>query len=189
MHARSSLKFIAIALISLSLCLLAAVLPVMHSLPSAIAPALAQFDNRSADLQRVYQQVPDLPLENQYVSRLTGEVAENNTLVSRLIQYHVYVQGRAVTSRLDWKLTLADLLGMNQWVVPGLYPSADTLQQNPLAGDTAAIDRLNRTQRDALVDAIVSLFAAPTAAAPASPVAAPTRQVPAEPNAAQLLQP
>jgi hypothetical protein len=99
------------------------------------------------------------------------------------------VQGRAVTSRLDWKLTLADLLGMNQWVVPGLYPGADTLRQNPLAGDTAAIDRLNRTQRDALVDAIVSLFAAPTAAAPASPVAAPTRQVPAEPNAAQLLQP
>lgn len=160
---RSRLRFIAIALVTIGLCLLTA-LPV--PLPSAIDPALAQFGE--VDLQRVYQQIPDLPLENQYVSRTTGEVATGNTLVNRLIQYHIYVQSRVASSRLDWKLTLADFLGVNQWVVPGLYPGGDTLRENPLAGDTGAIASLNRAQREALVEALVSLFTAPTAA-PAIP--------------------
>lgn len=170
---RSILKFLLVACFAaaLVLCL------------SAIAPAVAQFSSRSIDVQQVYARLPDLPLENQYVNR-EGE-ASDSTLVDRLVQYHLYTSGRSINSRLDWKLTIADYLGANEWMQPGLYPGADSLQQNPIEGDRAAIEQLNRAQRDALVDALVSLFSAPAAE---SSEAVP-RQVPAEPNAAQQLSP
>lgn len=141
---------------------------------SAIAPAVAQFSSRSIDVQQVYARLPDLPLENQYVNR-EGE-ASASTLVDRLVQYHIYTSGRSLNSRLDWKLTLADYLDANEWMQPGLYPGADSLRQNPIEGDRAAIKQLNRAQRDALVDALVSSFSAPA-------------QVRAEPNAAQQSSP
>lgn len=148
---------------------------------SAIAPAVAQFGSRSIDAQQVYLQLPDLPLENQYVNR-EDEVAENNTLVSRMVQYHLLVANRIPNSRLDWKLTIADYLDANEWMRPGLYPGADSLRQNPIEGDRAAIGQLNRAQRDALVDVLVGQFVAPADASNVVP-----RQVPAEPNAAQQL--
>lgn len=170
---RSILKFLLIA------CCAAAIVLCL----SAIAPAVAQFGSRSIDVQQVYAQFPDLPLENQYVNR-DGEVAENNTLVSRMVQYHLLVANRIPNSRLDWKLTIADYLDANEWMQPGLYPGADSLRQNPLEGDRAAIGQLNRAQRDALVDLLVRQFAAPVDASDVVP-----RQVPTEPNAAQQLQP
>lgn len=51
--------------------------------------------------QQVYQQLPDLPLENKYVNKETGKVDSENTLVSRLVRYHVYVKGRPPNYRLD----------------------------------------------------------------------------------------
>ncbi|MEP0955925.1 hypothetical protein [Microcoleus sp. FACHB-1515] len=159
-------------------CLAAAIVLLL----GAIAPAVAQFGSRSIDVQQVYVQLPDLPLENQYVSRETGEVAQHNTLVSRMVQYHLLVANRIPTSRLDWKLTMADYLGANEWMRPGLYPGADTFRANPIEGDRAAIEQLNRAQRDALIDVLVGLFSA-SADAPNVP----PRQVPAEPNAAQQL--
>ncbi|MCP6760851.1 MAG: hypothetical protein NHB32_19385 [Fischerella sp. CENA71] len=122
------------------------------------SPAYAQ-NVRSGDIwQQVYEQVPDLPKENQYVSRETGKVAQNNTLVSRLIQYHVYLKGRAPNYRLDWKLTLADYLNANEVMYDSSYPGHDTLRKNPFEGDRAAIRRLTRKQRNALVQALVNAY-------------------------------
>ncbi|MDB9306772.1 hypothetical protein PN488_20785 [Nodularia spumigena CS-591/12] len=123
-----------------------------------IQPAKAQLISPGDVWQRVYQQLPDFPKENQYNSKNTGEVAENNTLASRLITYHIYRKGRAPNYRLDWKLTLADYLEANEMIYDQSYPGNDTLQQNPLAGDRAAISRLNRHQRNALVQVLADIF-------------------------------
>ena len=64
----------------------------------------------------IYEKIPDLPLENDYISKGTGEVNPKETLVSRLIRYHFYVKGRPPNYRFDWKLTLADYLGANDYL-------------------------------------------------------------------------
>jgi hypothetical protein len=124
-----------------------------------IQPAIAQQRISPGDVwQKVYEQLPNLPRENKYISKDTGKVAENNTLVSRLINYHIYIKERAPNYRLDWKLTLADYLGANEIMYDTSYPGNDSLRQNPLEGDRAAIKSLNRRQRDALVQALVNVF-------------------------------
>jgi hypothetical protein len=159
-------------------------------------PASAQEVVETSDVwQRVYKLIPSFPLENQYVNRDTGKVSQNNTLASRLIRYHVYTKGRPPNYRLDWKLTLADYLGVNERISESTYPGADTLRTNPLEGDKAVINRLTRAQRDQLVQVLVSIFTpaagstsgqspanAPTNPAnPASPSTRPSTQ-PANPN-------
>ncbi len=131
------------------------------SIPTSLLgsqPAIAQRFIPSDVWQQVYQQLPNFPRENKYISKETGKVAENNTLVSRLIRYHVYVKGRAPNYRLDWKLTLADYLGANEIMYDSSYPGNDLLKQNPIDGDRAAIKRLNHQQRDALVQALANVF-------------------------------
>lgn len=108
--------------------------------------------------QQVYKEVPNLPLENQYVSRETGKADPNNTLVSRLIRYHYFIKGRPANFRLDWKYTLADYLGVNEPMRAESYPGSDNLRQNPFENDRAIIRKLNRKQRDALVQALVNVF-------------------------------
>lgn len=150
--------------------------------------------------QQVYRQLPYLPLENQYVNKETRQVDSNNNLVNRLIQYHVYVKGRPPNYRLDWKLTLADYLDANELMEERLYPGADTLRQNPIKGDRAAIKRLNREQRDALVQTLVNIFnpnspatSAPLPNASPQPSTAPSRPATPSPQPrpgdAQLLMP
>lgn len=124
----------------------------------SIQPALAQRITPSDVWQQVYQQLPDLPRENKYISKENGKVAENNTLVTRLIRYHIYTKGRAPIYRLDWKLTLADYLGANEIMYDTTYPGNDSLQENPIEGDRKAITRLTRSQRDALVQVLVNIF-------------------------------
>jgi hypothetical protein len=155
---------------------------------------------------QVYQQIPDLPRENQYVNKETGDVSSNNTLVSRLIRYHIYIKGRPTNYRLDWKLTLADYLGMNERIDADTYPSGTALRINPIKGDITVIQSLTRVQRDVLVNTLVSLFNPnPTDPATASPPAAnpnptpqpspsptpPPSRFPSQPQPgdAQLLQP
>lgn len=135
-------------------------------MPTAIAQTVSVNDA----WQQVYQQLPELPREDQYVSRQTGKVDPNNTLIRRLISYHVYTKGRPPNFRLDWKLTLADYLGVNEVIEESRYPGSDTLRQNPLAGDRAAIQRLNRQQRDALVQTLVNVLGGEaTTTTPATP--------------------
>jgi hypothetical protein len=171
--------------------------------------ALAQRMRIDDIWQQVYQQLPELPLENQYISRETGEVSVNNTLVSRLIRYHIYVKSRPPNYRLDWKLTLADYLGINEKMEPETYPSGTALRENPMPGDVQAVQSLNRVQRDALVNTLVALFT-PAASAPSpgpspgptpAPSPAPTLPSPTpssepprfprqpQPGDAELLQP
>lgn len=107
--------------------------------------------------QSVYQQLPDLPKENEYVSVETGEVASDDTLVGRLIRYHMYVKGRSPLYRFDWKLTLADYLGVNEVMSQVQYPGAGALRENPIEGDRQAIQNLNRVQRQRLVNIIVNI--------------------------------
>lgn len=106
----------------------------------------------------VYQRLPDLPRENQYVRRETGKVASDNTLVERLIQYHVNVKGRSPLHRLDWKMTLADYLGVNDYLREAAYPGQGFLRTNPMEGDRAVIQQFNRWQREALVQALTDFF-------------------------------
>jgi len=167
-----------------------------------IGPQLIAQTARTRDVgQQVYQQLPALPLENKYVSQETGQVDADNTLVSRLIRYHVYVKGRPTNNRLDWKLTLADYLGANELMQEKVYPGYDTLRQNPIEGDRAAIARLNRQQRNALVETLVSIFnpnypasAAPDSKTPPQESTTPSREArpilpQPRPGDAQLLMP
>jgi hypothetical protein len=157
-----------------------AILGIHSSLPGefswGLQPALAQQVKPDEVWQEVYQQVPDLPKENQYVSNKTGKVAEDNTLVGRLVRYHLYVKGRLPNYRFDWKLTLADYLGANELMQESVYPGADTLQQNPFENDRAAIRRLTLAQRQALVQSLVNIFdprSATSSQSPQQPVANP----------------
>lgn len=139
--------------------------------------------------QQVYQQLPNLPRENQYVSKETGKVDANNTLVSRLIRYHMNVKGRAPNYRLDWKLTLADYLDANELMSEQTYPGYETLRQNPYTRDRAVIERLNRKQRDALVQSLVSVFNRDAAAATTTPTPQPTASPTPSPAQPQFIQP
>lgn len=123
-----------------------------------IQPAIAQRMASSNAWRQVYQKWSEFPLENKYVSKKTRKVAKNHTLARRLIRYHVYLKGRAPNTRLDWKLTLADYLGANEIIYDSSYPGSDTLRENPLDGDRTAIKRLNRRQRNTLVQILVNIF-------------------------------
>lgn len=141
-------------------------------------PAFAQSYRVRDVWQQVYKQLPDLPLENQYVNKETRKVDTDNTLVNRLINYHIYVKGRAPIYRLDWKLTLADYLGVNEIMQEETYPGYETLRESPLEGDRTAIERLNRRQRNALVQTLVDIFnsnsSAPASTTPPQPFTAPS---------------
>lgn len=162
-----------------------------------LQPATAQFSIPPEAGQQVYERLPNLPLENQYVSKETGEVDSNNTLVSRLIRYHIYSKSRPPYYRLDWKLTMADYLGAHEYLVESKYPSSNTLKENPMERDQAAIQKLTRAQRDALIDVLVSIFnpnrptapePSPSASPPQTPNPTATPSLP-QPGDARLLLP
>jgi hypothetical protein len=141
--------------------------------PISNQPTLAQSMRFEQVTQELYQQIPDLPLENGYVNSETGRVSTDNTLISRLIRYHVYIKSRLPNYRLDWKLTLADYLGVNERIEPKTYPSGSSLRKNPMEGDIAAVNRLTLAQRTAVVDILAAGFT--TAATPqAEPSPAPS---------------
>ena len=124
-------------------------------------PAVAQQRVVIGDVwQKIYQQLPDLPKENTYKAKEGGKVATDNTLVGRIIRYHIYTKGRAPNFRLDWKLTLADYLDANEIMYDYSYPGKDNLTTNPFDGDRAAVKKLSRSQRAALVQALTNAFTA-----------------------------
>lgn len=113
----------------------------------------------SAISAQIYEQHPDFPLENQYISSETGSPATDNTLLSRVIRYHLYVQNRPTAFRLDWKLTLADYLGAFERMSEERYVNYG-LQDSPLEGDMAAIEALTLEERDRLANALYESFTA-----------------------------
>ncbi|MBE9078433.1 hypothetical protein IQ241_14200 [Romeria aff. gracilis LEGE 07310] len=122
------------------------------------APAYRRSNPQEIAAQ-IYQQLPELPLENDYLSR-DGTALPEDTLVSRLIRYHLYIQNRPPHFRFDWKLTMADYLGAFEQIRPERYPSSQTLRTNALEGDRAAIAALSREQRNQLVFALFQAFTA-----------------------------
>jgi hypothetical protein len=143
---------------------------------------IAQTLNPDLVAQKVYQNFPDLPSENQYISQ-EGGLASDNTLVSRLVRYHQYIKSRP-GYRLDWQLTLADYLGVNEQMDPS--------RSNPLEGDRTAIKNLSRHQRNQLVDFLVSIYnpQPPSLANPDASNQSPQPSSPNTPNSEpQLPQP
>ncbi len=108
--------------------------------------------------EAVYEQMPTLPKENNYLREETGEKATNNDLISRMVRYHQYVKARPTRFRLDWKLTLADYLGKNEQMREDQYPGYSTLQQNPFKKDREIIGNLTMEERQQLVEILVSIF-------------------------------
>ncbi len=105
----------------------------------------------------VYEKLPYLPQENQYRSSETGEIDSTHTLMSRFIRYHKDFKRRSPQYRLDWKVTLADYLGVNQSIRESNYPGS-TLQSSPLAQDIEVIRQLSRRQRQQLLDVLVDIY-------------------------------
>lgn len=120
--------------------------------------AIAQSIRPDDVWQQVYEKLPDFPLENQYIDKESGKTATTNTLVGRLIRYHLYTRGRQPFYRLDWKITLAEYLGVYGVLNEDDYPGRSKLKKNPVDGDVAVIRSLNRVQRDALIQALVTAF-------------------------------
>jgi hypothetical protein len=106
----------------------------------------------------VYEKIQDLPSENQYISTNNNEPATDNTLISRLVRYHIYTKDRFPNYRLDWQLTFADYLGVNEVISLDNYPGNTTLKTNPLESDRAAISKLTRTQRNQIIDTLLSIY-------------------------------
>ncbi|MEL7051011.1 MAG: hypothetical protein AAGM45_04405 [Cyanobacteria bacterium J06588_5] len=139
--------------------------PAQISLPIGQSAAVAQPSgprrvHPNAIAAEIYQQLPNLPLENQYISTRTGTAATEDTLVSRIIRYHVYIKQRPSVFRLDWKLTMADYLGAFERIAPDEYPDYN-LRENPRANDIEAIAALTREQRNELVNALYEAFTTP----------------------------
>lgn len=124
-------------------------------------PAPLRRVNLATTAAQIQAQLPDLPLENQYIST-DGTAADGNTLVSRIIRYHIYTKDRPTNFRLDWKLTIADYLGAFERISVGDYPDYE-LRENPIEGDIAAVRSLSRQQRDRLVNTLYETFTVPSA--------------------------
>lgn len=108
--------------------------------------------------QQVYDKFPDLPKNNDYRRQSDGTPDPDNTLISRMIRYHRDIKKRPTRYRLDWKLTLADYLGVNEQILPEGYPGFSTLQESPLDSDRQLIENLNRQQRQELVDFLAQIY-------------------------------
>ncbi|MCT7952824.1 hypothetical protein NG798_23775 [Ancylothrix sp. C2] len=130
-------------------------------------PVFAQRIPLQNAAEQVYKLLPDLPTENNYTNRQSGQIDKTNTLASRFIRYHLFIKGRPAIYRLDWKHTLADYLGVNERIEKSLYPGHDTLRENPIEGDIAAISKLNRAQREILVNTLVGIYSPKTTQTPA----------------------
>ena len=129
--------------------------------PVQAQPAPLRRANPTTIAAQVQVQMPNLPLENQYISR-DGTAAEEDTLVSRIIRYHIYTKDRPTNFRLDWKLTIADYLGAFERMSARDYPDYE-LRENPMEGDIAAVRSLSRQQRDHLVNMLYETFTDPSA--------------------------
>jgi len=124
----------------------------------------------------VYEKLPYLPKENQYRRKETGEIDPEHTLMSRFIRYSQDLKKRTNRYRFDWKLTLADYLGVNETIEAETYPGSLTLATNPFETDVKAIQALNRRQRQELVDLLAFIYKPQMTEKPAKAKVTPTPQ-------------
>lgn len=124
-----------------------------------VQPAVAQGINPKMVADAVYSQLPDLPKENQHLRQKGNKPAANSTLISRLIQYHTLVKGRSPLYRFDWKITLADYLGLYEHPRAEEYPGHAFLKTNPMESDRKLIRQLTRQQRLALTQILSKIYA------------------------------
>jgi len=143
----------------MSLSPLAGFLAIAPTINLGVSPAAAQLPtiNVIDTAQILYDRLPFLPLENEYVDE-DGQSVPESTLLTRMLQYHTGVKQRQPFFRLDWKLTLADYLGVNETIQADTYPNSRTFRENPMDGDVAAVRQLSREQRAQLVDTVVLLL-------------------------------
>ncbi|MGQ9837328.1 MAG: hypothetical protein ACUVRV_05030 [Cyanobacteriota bacterium] len=130
-------------------------------LPWGAGSAQAQLRLIPDAARQVYSILPDFPLENTYTPEFsdgTGPTPEEDTLVRRMMVYHLQVAGRSPTDRFDWQLTIADYFDANEPMIAQQYPGADRLTVNPYTQDRAVVQSLNRQQRRALLEAILLAF-------------------------------
>ncbi len=133
------------------------VIMVLAVVPSS--PSWSQLRLIPAAEQSVYEALPTFPRETQYVPRDSDDTNEDpSTLVRRLMLYHLQVKGRSLSSRLDWKLTLADYLEANEPMFPQAYPGARTLTENPFNRDRELIKALTRPERNQVLEVILTAF-------------------------------
>jgi hypothetical protein len=118
-------------------------------------PAQARVVRTAEIAQKIYADLPTIPLENQYFNQKLNKIDPKNTLINRILRYHAYTKGRPVDLRLDWKLTIADYLDANDIMDPATYPSHDVLSKNPLDADRAAVNTLSRSTRNQLIDRLI----------------------------------
>lgn len=123
-----------------------------------LSPLSAQIVRPEMVVDRVYQNLSFLPLENEYISQITGEVASQNTLILRLLRYHEYIKSRPLNYRFDWQLTFADYFGINETIQANRYPGYETLKVNPMEGDREIITSLTRQQRNQLIDTLLAIY-------------------------------
>jgi hypothetical protein len=119
---------------------------------------MSQIQRPETVAQQIYQAMPDLPKENNYIRRETGAIDPNNTLISRFLRYHQDTKKRFTLIRFDWQLTLGDYLGVNEKIIEENYPGQATLTVNPMAADIKAMNSLNRRQRQQLVTLLVEIY-------------------------------
>ena len=132
-----------------------AIATILLSIAPSTLPANANIVRTAEIAQKIYTELPEIPLENQYFNQKLKKIDPNNTLINRILRYHAFTKGRPADMRLDWKLTLADYLGANDIMDPATYPSHDVLNKNPLDNDRAAVNTLTRSMRDQLIDRLI----------------------------------
>jgi len=143
-----------------------------------VGGAIAQFIDPQEVAPIIYEHIPDFPKGNDYTNLEAEDVGVNNTLVERFIRYHLYVKSRPPQYRLDWKITIADYLGIHSPMRETQYPGAGQFTQNPMDDDVAIVRSLNRRQRNELVNVLAGIFNPNTAkpSAQTRPTPAPQAQ-------------
>ena len=174
---RHPLSLFTIALMTATTVVMGAV--ILAQIPGAQAQTFSKPEQQAL---LVYEAIPNFPKENQYRHSRKRKVVEDNTLISRLIRYHVYNKGRSAKYRLDWKITLADYLGINDYMSEREYPGAKFLKTSPMETDLAKIQELTPAERNQLIQAIVDVYD-PEVASVQSPMApTPLKAQPEEQN-------
>ncbi len=101
----------------------------------------------------LYQAVPDFPKGTR-----PEESQADQSLIRRLITYHLYIKNRSPYSRFDWKLTLADYLGYNEIVAMESYPGRDALGITIFINDQRLINKLSPGQRETLILNLLKIY-------------------------------